>query len=117
MGRGGRTKGPWGETQACSFLQRQGFTIIERNYHATVGEIDIVAKKNGDFYFIEVKTRQIGPFAYDVALTSEKQRRLRKTVLTYCYRRSITASRILACLMVIVDKSASRVTFRLAVLL
>ncbi|OGH68828.1 MAG: hypothetical protein A3I29_01505 [Candidatus Magasanikbacteria bacterium RIFCSPLOWO2_02_FULL_44_11] len=116
MFQGGKTIGRWGETQACSFLERKGFVVIDQNYHTTTGEIDIVARKNDEVYFIEVKTRRAGPMAYDLAVTPEKQRRLRRAVSVYCYRRSIRTSIVLASLMVIVNKRASRVAFRMAVL-
>ena len=47
--------GAIGEEVACVFLQRKGFKIIERNYRKPWGEIDIIAEKNGEARFIEVK--------------------------------------------------------------
>ncbi len=111
-----RQFGVWGETHACLFLQRQGFLIVERNFFTTQGEIDIVAKKGGDYYFIEVKARKSGELATDLAITSQKKYRLAKTIKTYCYRRNITeGSFIAAGLLVTVDKAKRRVLFRLAV--
>ncbi len=48
--------GELGEDIACSFLKKQGFSIIERNYTKKWGEIDIVAKMEGKLHFIEVKS-------------------------------------------------------------
>ena len=39
-------------------LQRDGFTILETNWHFQKSEIDIIAKKDGLLIFIEVKTRR-----------------------------------------------------------
>ncbi|MEK7155938.1 MAG: YraN family protein [Patescibacteria group bacterium] len=47
--------GALGEEIACTFLQRRGFKIIEKNYRKPWGEIDIIAEKNGEVRFIEVK--------------------------------------------------------------
>ena len=47
--------GAIGEEIACVFLQRKGFKIIETNYRKPLGEIDIIAEKNGEVRFIEVK--------------------------------------------------------------
>lgn len=114
---GNKRLGDWGESQASSFLERHGFYIVERNYHTPAGEIDIVARKSDDYYFIEVKTRQAGAMAFDVAVTSDKKHKLRKTVRAYCYRRRVTnVGIILASLMVIVDRVSKIVSFRLAVL-
>lgn len=51
-----RQKGNVAENLACDFLQANGFEIVERNFFARFGEIDIVAKKNGILHFIEVKS-------------------------------------------------------------
>ncbi len=51
-----RITGDVGEYLACKFLERKGFTILERNFLKPWGEIDIVASKNGIVHFIEVKT-------------------------------------------------------------
>lgn len=48
--------GETGEEVATKFLMKQGFSIIERNYTKKWGEIDIVAKKGGRVYFVEVKS-------------------------------------------------------------
>lgn len=108
--------GKWGEDQACAFLARQGFQVIERNYHATVGEIDIIATKAGDYYFLEVKTRRAGEMAYDVAVTYQKKRKLLKTINHYCYHRQVTGSRIPASLMVVYNTQTKDVQLRLAVM-
>jgi len=117
MSRRRKNIGDWGEAQACKFLIRKGFNIVERNYHATVGEIDIVARLGDDFYFIEVKTRLAGELANDLAITYEKKRRLDKTVKHYCYYRKIgEVGLINAGLIVYVDKVNKMVKFRLVVL-
>ncbi|MCD4721549.1 MAG: YraN family protein [Desulfobacula sp.] len=53
-----KTLGQHGETAAISFLQARGFTILETNYQTKLAEIDIIAKDNDFFCFIEVKTRR-----------------------------------------------------------
>jgi putative endonuclease len=50
--------GRFGEDLASGFLVRQGFTIIERNFRCQEGEIDIIAKRDWEWWFIEVKTRK-----------------------------------------------------------
>jgi len=45
------------EELATRFLEEAGFRIIERNYYARkLGEIDIIAYRNGVWHFIEVKS-------------------------------------------------------------
>lgn len=49
--------GDQSETAATSFLEQEGFIILERNYFAKkLGEIDIIAQKEGVLHFIEVKS-------------------------------------------------------------
>jgi putative endonuclease len=108
--------GRWGEDQAVAFLKRKEFEVVERNYHATVGEIDIVARLHDDWYFIEVKTRRAGELATDLSITSAKKRKFEKTISQYCYKRNIIGgSYIMAGLMVVFDSTAKKVSFRLAV--
>jgi putative endonuclease len=47
--------GQMGEDIACQFLERKGFTVLERNYRKPWGEIDIIAEKSGVVRFVEVK--------------------------------------------------------------
>ena len=47
--------GALGEDIARKFLERKGFKVIEMNYRKPWGEIDIIALKNNEVRFIEVK--------------------------------------------------------------
>lgn len=49
--------GKKGEKQACAYLKRAGWKIVEKNYKNPFGEIDIIARKDDVYAFIEVKTR------------------------------------------------------------
>lgn len=49
--------GRWGEDVACQFLQRKGLRIVARNVRTPLGEIDCIAQRGRDLYFVEVKTR------------------------------------------------------------
>ena len=49
--------GAWGEQTAAIYLEKQGFTIFDRNYLKKWGEIDIVARGTDQkVHFVEVKT-------------------------------------------------------------
>ena len=45
--------GLWGEIYAARFLRDNGFDLIAGNYRRRVGEIDIIAEKDGVTCFIE----------------------------------------------------------------
>jgi len=45
------------EDLATLFLEQEGYAIVERNYYARkLGEVDIIAQKDGTLHFIEVKS-------------------------------------------------------------
>ena len=112
----GKEIGKWGENQACAFLLRHGFFVKERNFYSTVGELDIIAIKDGDYYFVEVKTRAAGELASDLAITPAKKHKLEKTVKKYCYVRGVPdTGLILAGLIITYNKIDRSVSFRMAI--
>jgi putative endonuclease len=50
--------GKQGEALAGSYLLKQGYTLIEKNWRHSRWEVDIIAEKNNVLHFIEVKTRR-----------------------------------------------------------
>ena len=51
-------KGHRGEVLAAKQMEKMGYEILERNFHALKGEIDIIAKKDNVIVFTEVKYRK-----------------------------------------------------------
>jgi putative endonuclease len=49
--------GNLGESLACDYLEKQGFTILARNLHMSRNELDIIAENDKYIIFVEVKTR------------------------------------------------------------
>ncbi len=76
--------GALGEEQAALYLQNKGWRILERNFSAPGGEIDIIAQDKKTLVFVEVKTRAYkaygGPLA---AVTPAKQKRLAQTAAVF----------------------------------
>ncbi len=102
---------------AVGFLRRRGFSVIDRNFHTTQGEIDIVAKKSGDYYFVEVKTRINIELATDLAIHPLKQYRLSKAIKEYCYRRNIAGVGIItAGIIILPDRQKKTVKIRWVIL-
>ncbi len=50
--------GKSGEEIVATYLKRNGYKILEKNFRCKFGEIDLIAKKKGLLSFIEVKTRK-----------------------------------------------------------
>lgn len=55
-----QAKGKLGEDAVCAELEKRGHTILARNYHKRVGEVDIISAVGQYIVFTEVKTRRIG---------------------------------------------------------
>lgn len=49
--------GKFGERIASDFLIKNGYRIIEKNFHTRFGEIDLVASKSDRLMFVEVKLK------------------------------------------------------------
>ncbi|MDO4593912.1 MAG: YraN family protein [Tissierellia bacterium] len=79
-----REIGDYGERVAVKYLEKKGYTILERNYLKKTGEIDIIAKKDDIISFIEVKTRKNFQNSYaSEAVNYYKQQRIIKTAQNY----------------------------------
>jgi putative endonuclease len=53
--------GTWGEQAASDYLQARGFEILDRNVRTPYGEIDLLALRDRQTIFVEVKTRTSRP--------------------------------------------------------
>ena len=51
-------QGRRGETYAAQWLERRGWTILDRRVKTKAGEVDLVARRPGLVAFIEVKVRR-----------------------------------------------------------
>lgn len=69
--------GLWGEVLASRYLRDRGYDIVAGNYRCRLGEIDIIAEKDGVVCFVEVKTRNENPmYEPKEAVDPQKQRKL-----------------------------------------
>lgn len=68
-----RDVGNIGEDAAASALENAGYKIIERNYFARVGEIDIIARDGDILCFIEVKKRAYNSFGGGLAAIDKRK--------------------------------------------
>jgi putative endonuclease len=69
--------GKKGEDLALQYLQKKGYTLLERNWRFRHKEVDIIATDGRDLVFVEVKTRSSDWFgAPEEAVDDRKQRYL-----------------------------------------
>lgn len=85
-----QTQGRIGEDMACSFLTENGYTVVERNYRVSGGEIDVIVKKNSELVFVEVKTRSSVRYGYpEESVTRSKKIRLARAARHYLGKYSV----------------------------
>ncbi|MDZ5252636.1 YraN family protein [Clostridium sp. LIBA-8841] len=69
--------GSYGEEISVDFLKKDGYSILEKNFNCSSGEIDIIALRNEILSFIEVKSRFTKSFGNPKeSVTCHKQRRI-----------------------------------------
>ncbi|KAF0164176.1 MAG: hypothetical protein FD157_2541 [Rhodocyclaceae bacterium] len=72
-----QAKGAAAEQLAADYLQRKGLAVIERNFRAKGGEIDLVCRDAKTTVFVEVRMRSRSDFGGAAAsITAAKQARL-----------------------------------------
>ncbi len=89
--------GDRGEQLAAAYLERRGYTILERNYRFERAEVDLVCfqpaeryEAGGELVFAEVKTRSgLGYGRPEEAVTDEKKRHLIRAARAYLYEHKL----------------------------
>ena len=65
-------------------LEERGLQIIESNYRCTLGEMDLIAKRDNTWVFVEVKTRRGSRHGTAAdAVDSRKQKKIMLVAETY----------------------------------
>lgn len=76
--------GAAGERAAAEYLRRAGYELQHINWRKGRYELDIVALRDGELHFVEVKTRRAdGLTPPEAAITSAKCRALRRAAEAY----------------------------------
>ncbi len=63
-----------GERKAEKFLKKTRYKILEKNYKSHFGEIDLIAQKDDEIVFVEVKTRTSIEYGYGSEAVNAKKR-------------------------------------------
>lgn len=76
--------GKRGEALALSYVKRQGYKIIEKNYRTGRGEIDIIANDKNCIAFIEIRSGNTEKFGLlEDTIDIKKQNQIIKSALFY----------------------------------
>lgn len=82
--------GTFGEEYAAAYLEKQNYTILERNYRTPYGELDLIARDRNTVVFVEVKTRSSARFGTGFeAITPKKQETLLKCAEYYAQQHAL----------------------------
>jgi putative endonuclease len=79
-----RSRGRWGEDLAATHYERNGCTVIDRNWRSKTGELDLIVRDGDVYVFSEVKARRsdrYGPAA--AAVGPDKQHRIRRLAIEW----------------------------------
>ena len=91
--------GAWGEERAAIYLEKKGYTILDRNARTPYGEIDLIArqllsvtnsnvsqntKSRSMIVFVEVRTRSTDSFGYpEQSINRRKQEHMLASAQAY----------------------------------
>ena len=79
-----------GEAHIAQLLQQQGYAIITRNYKKPYGEIDLIAQKDDELVFVEVKTRSSSYVEPEYLISPAQKRKIVTTALAYIAEHDLT---------------------------
>lgn len=82
--------GNLGESIVAKYLENKGFSVVDRNFRKSYGEIDVIVERKGKLHFVEVKsvsreTSDWGAKGYrpEENVHPQKMRRLANTIQAY----------------------------------
>jgi putative endonuclease len=76
--------GIFGQKLAVDYLRQKQYQILAENYSTRGGEIDIIAQKDGQIIFVEVKTRLSRKYGLpEEAVSESKRQKMEQTAFKY----------------------------------
>ena len=87
------------EALVASYLEDEGFFVVERNYQAAGGEIDLIVQRKGSVRFVEVKARPPGDDRGLESIHGGKQARLRRAAEAWLAEKNVEEAAFLVALV------------------
>lgn len=79
------------EGRAADFLEKQGYTVLEKNFRCREGEIDLIAKDGDYLVFIEVRYRKTNAKGHPYeTVNTAKQRKICRVSQFYLFKHKIS---------------------------
>lgn len=102
--------GDRGEILAKEYLQRHDYRIVGTNYRSGHLEIDLIAKKNNQLIFFEIKTRiKTADSLKENPLTKWQIANLKRAIGDYCYKNRINFDAVhLDLIIILVDRDKKK---------
>ncbi|MFP4130718.1 MAG: YraN family protein [Thiohalospira sp.] len=89
-----RAKGDAAEERALNYLRGQGLTLITRNWHCRMGELDLVMRDGEELVIVEVRQRSRSGYGTAAeSITATKRQRLTRATRHYLQRHPPEAQR------------------------
>ena len=90
-----KQKGNLGEKIAQKYLETCNYDIICTNFSSNRGEIDIIAKEDDEYVFIEVKTRINREYGFaSESVSTLKQLHIKNTAKYFLYKNDLLNKKI-----------------------
>ena len=102
--------GKQGEEIATTYLLRQGYIILDKNWRAGRNEIDLIAKDKDYLVIFEVKSRSKDAFGEpEEAVTRDKQMALIRAANAYIFKHNISLETRFDIISIIHNKNETRI--------
>lgn len=86
-----KIKGASGEKLAVTYLKKNGYRILHKNYTTNIGELDIVATDDETLVFVEVKARSTDAYGTPAeAVTYTKRTKINQVASQYIKKFRLT---------------------------
>ena len=95
------------ERRVAILLDADGWEVLDQNWLAEGGELDLVVLRSGVLRFVEVKARHVDDPLADEAVTPVKQQRLRRAALAWLHAHPAVVWREAAFLVAWVDTAVT----------
>jgi len=105
-----RRKGAAGEDIAAAYLEERGWAVLARNFRTRRGEIDIIAAREDEVAFVEVKAwDSLPPSELEFSIDGRKRGRIARAAREYLSRRPELTEKRLRFDVIFLGKDTSEV--------